>query len=53
MNIKLRDSGIEAIGNVYWGTHIGKLYNSNDDFFKVASPFIRSGLLNNELCLSI
>lgn len=48
-----RDSGIEDIGNIHWGTHIGQMYCSKDDFFNVAAPYIKSGLLNNEMCLWI
>lgn len=47
----LRDSGIDIIGDVSWGTHIGQLYSSKNDFVKVAARFIGSGLKNNELCI--
>jgi len=51
MDKKLRDTGIELIGEAFWGTHIGQLYESKDDFFSIACPYIRAGLLNNELCV--
>lgn len=53
MGHSLRKSGIDIIGDVSWGTHIGHLYSSKSDFFKVAVPYIRTGLLNNELCIWI
>ena len=51
MDNKLRDTGIELIGEAFWGTHIGQLYESKDDFFSIACPYFRAGLLNNELCV--
>ena len=49
----LRDSGIDIIGDISWGTHISHLYSSKDDFIKVLAPYINSGLNNNELCVWI
>lgn len=51
MNKSLRDSGIEEIGAINWGTHIGGLFESEEDLYKVALPYIKAGLNNNELCL--
>ncbi len=48
----LRDSGIEQLGRIPWGTHISQLYSSKDDFHLPAS-FIKAGLENNELCVWI
>jgi signal transduction histidine kinase len=49
----LRDSGIDIIGEISWGTHISHLYSSREDFAKVLAPFIKSGLYNNEFCIWI
>ncbi len=49
----LRNSGIEMIGDIPWGTHIASLYSSGRDFCKVVAPYIKSGLINNELCIWI
>ena len=49
----LRNSGIDKIGDISWGTHISHLYSSKEDFTKVLAPFINSGLCNNELCIWI
>jgi len=51
MDKKLRDTGIEVIGEAFWGTHIAQFYESKDDFFSIGCPYIRAGLLNNELCV--
>lgn len=53
MNGNLRNSGIDIIGDIPWGTHIGQLYSSKADFFDVGAPYIQSGLADNELCLWI
>lgn len=52
MDDTLRDSGIEQLGRIPWGTHISQIYTSKDDFPLPAS-FIKAGLLNNELCVWI
>lgn len=51
--MKLRKTGIDFIGDVPWGTHIGQIYSSKDEIFDVAIPYIKEGLLNNELCVWI
>jgi len=53
MYSNLRNSGIDIIGRIPWGTHIGQLYSSKADFYDVGVPYIRSGLMNNELCIWI
>ncbi|MEA4847766.1 MAG: MEDS domain-containing protein [Clostridiaceae bacterium] len=53
MKNNLRSSGIDIIGNIPWGTHISQLYSSKTDFFAAAVPYVRSGLMNNELCIWI
>lgn len=53
MNKNLRNSGINFIGSIPWGTHISQLYSSKEDFWEVGVPYILSGLLNNELCIWI
>jgi len=53
MDYCIRDSGIDILGEVPWGTHIAQLYESKDDYFKIMIPFVQSGLKNNELCVWI
>lgn len=53
MDYDLRISGINNIGKINWGTHIGQIYESVADFFNIAAPYMISGLKNNELCLWI
>lgn len=47
----VRDSGIDLIGDITWGTHISHLYSSKNDFKKVMLPYLKAGLNNNELCI--
>jgi PAS domain S-box-containing protein len=48
-----RDSGIDIIGHVKWGTHIAQLYSDQNDILEVAVPFLHAGLNSNELCVYI
>lgn len=49
----LRETGIDIIGDVPWGTHICFLYNSKEEIFEIVGPYIKEGLNNNELCVWI
>ncbi len=53
MNDSFRSSGIDIIGDIPWGTHIGQLYSSKADFFNVGAPYMAAGLEDNELCIWI
>lgn len=46
-----RESGIEALGLIRWGTHMAQLYNTKNDLIEVLVPYIGSGLEENELCV--
>jgi len=54
--MELRKTGIEAIGDIPWGTHISYIYsseNGNRCLNSTLSPFIKEGLSHNELCVWI
>lgn len=53
MNNELRDSGIDIMGYIPWGTHIAQLCDSPIEYCKVLIPFIRQGINNNEFCVWI
>ena len=53
MDKDLRHSGLEMIGDIPWGIHIGQLYTSKADIFEIGVPFIQLGLENNEVCIWI
>jgi len=44
-------SGINAIGNLDWGSHFCHLYHTRDELVDTVVPFFAAGLENNEQCL--
>jgi PAS domain S-box-containing protein len=48
-----RDSGIDIIGEVPWGTHFCQFYQTKEDLMDVLVPYFKAGLENNELCIWI
>ena len=51
--MELRDSGINLIGDVPWGTHFCQFYETKDDLKDVLVPYFKAGLENNEFCMLI
>jgi PAS domain S-box-containing protein len=49
----IRESGIESLGGIPWGTHIAQFYSTQEDYLEVVVPYINAGLQNNELCVWI
>jgi len=47
----LRDTGIEALGHVPWGTHFCQFYQTTQDLVDVLVPYFKAGLANNEFCM--
>ena len=50
---KPRDTGLEAVGKVPWGTHFCIFYETKQDLLDVLVPYFNAGLRNNEFCLWI
>jgi PAS domain S-box-containing protein len=50
---KIRRSGIDAIGNLPWGTHFCQFYQTTEDLTDILVPYFKVGLENNEFCLWI
>ena len=48
-----RDSGINIVGDVKWGTHFCLFYRTRDDLIDVLVPYFEAGLRNNEFCMCI
>jgi PAS domain S-box-containing protein len=46
-------TGIEAVGNVAWGTRLCLLYRHAAELVELLVPYIKAGLKNNEFCLWI
>lgn len=50
---KLRDSGIEILGDLAWGSHFCNFFESKEDLLQILVPYFKAGLINNEFCLWI
>jgi DNA-binding CsgD family transcriptional regulator len=50
---RLRDTGLEAVGEVAWGTHFCVFYETKKDLLDIVVPFFKAGLQANEFCLWI
>lgn len=46
----LRKSGLDAVGNVPWGTHFCQFYATGEDLLDILAPFFMAGLEANEFC---
>ncbi len=53
MEEKLRNSGIDIIGDVPWGTHFCQFYQTKKDLMDILIPYFKAGLENNESCIWI
>lgn len=46
-----RESGVQALDLIRWGTHMAQLYRTKDDLAEVLVPYMEKGLEDNELCV--
>ena len=46
-----RNSGIDLIGYIPWGTHLCQFYNSREDLIEILVPYFKARLENNERCI--
>jgi DNA-binding CsgD family transcriptional regulator len=49
----LRETGLEAIGGVPWGSHFCIFYETKRDLLDIVVPFFKAGVRANEFCLWI
>jgi signal transduction histidine kinase len=49
--VGLRDSGIDVVGKVPWGTHFCQFYQGEKDLVDLLVPYFVAGLKNNEFCM--
>ena len=47
----LRNSGIDVIGAVPWGTHFCQFYATRQDLVETLVPYFKAGLEANEFCM--
>jgi len=48
-----RETGIDVIDLLLWGSHIAQLYDGRDEISEVVVPYMTKGLEQNERCLWI
>ncbi|HEY3313977.1 MAG TPA: MEDS domain-containing protein [Bacillota bacterium] len=51
MNSRQCDSGINGVGRIPWGSHIGLLYETKDELIDLLVPYFSAGLEENEMCV--
>jgi len=51
MTTEMRKSGIDAVGEMPWGTHFCLFYETKDDLLGTLVPYCRAGLEAQEFCL--
>lgn len=49
--VQFRDTGIDAVGVVPWGTHFCVFYESKADLVDLLVPYFKAGLDNDEFCM--
>jgi len=47
----LRRTGINAVGDIPWGSHFCHFYETKQDLLDILVPYFRAGLEDNEFCL--
>jgi len=47
----LRRTGINAVGDIPWGSHFCHFYETKQDLLDILVPYFRTGLEDNEFCL--
>lgn len=51
MEKNLRETMIDVIGKVPWGTHFCQFYQTGEDLISILVPYFKAGLENNEFCM--
>lgn len=46
-----RETGIDILGDVPWGTHSCLFYKTQEDLFDILIPYFKAGLESNEFCM--
>ena len=48
---ELRNSGIDIVGDIPWGTHFCQFYQTKENLIDILIPYFKAGLENNEFCM--
>jgi len=46
-----RESGIQALDLIRWGTHVAQLYKTRSELIELLVPYMETGLEQDELCV--
>ena len=46
-----RESGVQVLDLIRWGTHVAQLYKTKNELAEVLVPYVERGLEENELCV--
>src|ERR1700730_12784085 len=49
--VESRPTGISAVGDLPWGTHLCHFYDTKGDLIDILLPFFQAGLEANEYCM--
>ena len=47
----MRNSGLDAVGDIPWGTHLCQFYATKTDLIDTLVPYFKAGLKANEFCM--
>ena len=53
MPAEQRQTGIESLGEMPWGTHFCHFYETKQDLLEIVVPYLKAGVDANEFCLWI
>ncbi len=48
---ELRNSDVDVIGGVPWGTHFCQFYKTKQALIDILVPYFKAGLESNEFCM--
>ncbi|MHC1754431.1 MAG: MEDS domain-containing protein [Methanosarcina sp.] len=51
MDSAMRQTGIDVIGDVPWGTHCCQFYETGQDLIDIPIPYFKEGLDAGEFCM--
>ena len=51
MKEKLRNSGLDIVGDASWRTHFCQFYQTKEDLMDIVIPYFKAGLEDNEFCI--
>ncbi|MCX5632609.1 MAG: MEDS domain-containing protein [Phycisphaerae bacterium] len=49
----VRKTGIPALGDIPWGSHVCQFYHTKEDLIDILVPYFKAGLESHELCMWI